>query len=117
MVQYISIFLSAISTIVTGVILYMIQQADKDRKEKRKRDTEAEERRKEEHEQAKQLLLGLGLTQISYLVREYIERGEVSMEEYNDLQTYLYKPYRALGGDGTAERLMETEMKNVKVIP
>jgi hypothetical protein len=36
----------------------------------------------------------------------YIERGYITKEEYDELDKYFYKPYMALGGNGTAERIM-----------
>lgn len=35
---------------------------------------------------------------------EYIQRGELSADDYENL-TYLYDPYIAMGGNGTCERL------------
>ncbi len=36
---------------------------------------------------------------------DILDRGEVSVEEYDNLK-YLYLPYRELGGNGTCEKLM-----------
>lgn len=52
------------------------------------------------------MLLGLGHDRIIYLGSKYIERKYITRNEYEDLVTYLYKPYKALGGNGTAEKLM-----------
>jgi hypothetical protein len=38
---------------------------------------------------------------------EYIERGWISRDEYENLHDYLYKPYKELGGNGSAERVMQ----------
>ena len=35
-----------------------------------------------------------------------LQQGEVDADEYKDLKHYLFEPYRAMGGDGTAERLI-----------
>ena len=43
---------------------------------------------------------------------EYIARGYVSTDEYNELNKYLFEPYRSMGGNGTAEKLME-EVKHL----
>jgi hypothetical protein len=36
----------------------------------------------------------------------YIRRGWVEKEEYEELQKYFYEPYKALGGNGAAEKVM-----------
>lgn len=52
------------------------------------------------------MLLGLGHDRIVTLSMKYIERGWITQDEYEDLNKYLYSPYREMGGNGTAERLM-----------
>lgn len=64
-----------------------------------------------------QMLLGLGHDRIVYLCMKYIERGWISKDEYDDLIKYLYTPYTALGGNGTAERLVnEVNKLPIRVI-
>ena len=41
---------------------------------------------------------------------EIIERGEVTVEELDNLG-YLYRPYKALGGNGTGEKLIKDVAK------
>ena len=53
-----------------------------------------------------QILLGLAHDRIMTLGETYLARGYITMDEYDDLNKYLYKPYKALGGNGTAERMM-----------
>lgn len=53
-----------------------------------------------------QMILGLGHDRIIYLCEKYIERGWVSSDEFENLDTYLYSPYIKMGGNGTAKRLM-----------
>lgn len=53
-----------------------------------------------------EMLLGLGHDRIMYLGMSYIERGYVTSEEYENLYEYLYKPYEKMGGNGSAERVM-----------
>lgn len=55
---------------------------------------------------ADRMLLGLGHDRIIYLCSKYMDRGYITPDEYDDLNKYLYKPYRDLGGNGTAEKLM-----------
>lgn len=57
--------------------------------------------------------MGIGFSKITDLGMFYIERGWVTKEEFQDLNRYLYEPYREMGGDGTAERVME----QVKQLP
>lgn len=52
------------------------------------------------------LLLGLGHDRICALATEYIERGSITPDEYENLHDYLYLPYLERGGNGTAKHLM-----------
>ena len=62
----------------------------------------------------RQMLLGLAHDRICYLAEKYIERGYITRDEYENLHDYLYKPYKALGGNGTVVRLME-EVDNLPI--
>ena len=53
------------------------------------------------------MLLGLAHDRIITLGMGYVTRGWISDEEYEDLKKYLYEPYKELGGNGTAERVMK----------
>lgn len=52
------------------------------------------------------LLMGLAYDRITVLGMEYIERGWITNDEYEDFQKYFYEPYKAFGGNGSAERIM-----------
>lgn len=52
------------------------------------------------------MILGLGHNAIMTLAMGYIKRGNITQGEYEDLRKYLYEPYKAMGGNGSAERLM-----------
>ena len=52
------------------------------------------------------MILGLGHDRIISLCEKYIERGWISSDEYENLNSYLFEPYTKLGGNGTAKRLM-----------
>lgn len=52
------------------------------------------------------LMLGLAYREITVSCLEYINRGSVTKDEYEDLIKYLFTPYKELGGNGTAERLV-----------
>lgn len=60
------------------------------------------------------MILGLGHDRIIELCLKYLERGWISAEEYENLYKYLYKPYKAMGGNGSAERLM-AKVSNLEV--
>lgn len=54
------------------------------------------------------MLLGLAHDRILYLGSEYLKRDPkyITMQEYENLHDYLYIPYEALGGNGSAKRIM-----------
>ena len=62
------------------------------------------------------MILGLGHDKIIYLGMKYVERGNITQGEYENLYKYLYEPYKKMGGNGTAERLM-SEVNKLPVIP
>lgn len=62
------------------------------------------------------MLLGLGHDRIMFLGMQYIERGCITQSEYENLYKYLYEPYRKMGGNGTAERLMK-EVDKLEIVP
>lgn len=61
-----------------------------------------------------QLILGIGYYSICNLAGQYIARGYITRQEYADFNKYLYEPYRARGGNGTAERLKK-ELDNLPI--
>lgn len=52
------------------------------------------------------MLLGLAHDRIMSLGMSYIERKWITSDEYENLYEYLYKPYEKLGGNGSAQRVM-----------
>lgn len=60
------------------------------------------------------MILGLGHDKIIYLGKEYIARGWITADEYENLHDYLYIPYKNMGGNGSAERIME-EVKKLPI--
>lgn len=58
------------------------------------------------------LLIGLAHDRIMHLGYSFIQRGYITKEEYDDLRTYLYEPYKEAGGNGSAEKMM-TEVHNL----
>lgn len=57
------------------------------------------------------LVMGLGYAKIMDLGEKYVNRGNVTKDEYQDFVKYLYEPYRDLKGDGTAEKMMDEVKK------
>ncbi|MBO7449051.1 MAG: hypothetical protein J6U54_01670 [Clostridiales bacterium] len=53
------------------------------------------------------LLLGLAHDRIMFLGMSYIERGHITQSEYENLHDYLYSPYKEMGGNGSATRIMQ----------
>lgn len=60
------------------------------------------------------MLIGLAHDRIVFLGMAYVRRGWITQDEYSNLHDYLYVPYRKLGGNGTAERVME-EVKRLEI--
>lgn len=56
------------------------------------------------------MLLGLGHDRIVYLCKIHVAAGCISTEDFENLN-YLYEPYKALGGNGTAEKYMNDVRK------
>jgi len=53
------------------------------------------------------LLLGLAHDRLISLGYEAIERGSITLDDYENLCEYLYKPYIAMGGNGSAMKIMK----------
>ena len=63
--------------------------------------------RLDRHTAEREMLIGLGHDRIMLLGMKYIERGWITQDEYENLHTYLYSPYKKLGGNGSAHRIMQ----------
>nr|DAV68112.1 MAG TPA: holin protein [Caudoviricetes sp.] len=63
--------------------------------------------RAERYDAKTQLMLGLAHNQIVALGTAYLSRGYITIDEFEDLQKYLYQPYHNFGGNGTAEKVMD----------
>lgn len=53
------------------------------------------------------MLVGLAHDRIMFLGMQYINRGYITRDEYENLYEYLYKPYEEMGGNGSAKRVMQ----------
>ena len=58
---------------------------------------------------------GQGHDRIVSLGGKYLQRGGITHDEYENLNDYLYNPYKALGGNGTAEKVMK-DVSNLPII-
>lgn len=65
------------------------------------------QKRRDRSDGKTKLLIGLAHDRIMQSAVYYIERGSITADEYENLYEYLYSPYKALGGNGSAERLMK----------
>lgn len=75
------------------------------------------QRDRERKDAKTQMILGLGHDRIVYLCKKYIDQGYISPDEFENLNDYLYVPYIAMGGNGSAKRLMEEYVKKLPVNP
>ncbi len=75
-----------------SIILYVVQTRDKNRSEVRK------------------ALLALLHDRIYAECEKAMTQGHVSIQEFKNI-SYLYEPYRDLGGNGTGKMLYETVQK------
>ena len=55
----------------------------------------------------RQMVFGIGYERLISACRKYIEAGWIDLDELEELDKHLYQPYKAMGGNGTAELLME----------
>lgn len=74
------------------------------------------EKHRERKDAKTQMILGLGHDRIVNICKQHIEAGYISTDDYENLYDYLYKPYEAMGGNGSAKRLME-QVKKLPVLP
>lgn len=65
------------------------------------------QKRTDKNSASARMLLGLGHDKLIELGMKYIERGSISHDELENLTDYLYKPYKELGGNGAAERIVK----------
>ena len=64
-------------------------------------------KRADKNNAERKMLVGLAHDRIIHLGMTYIQRGEVTQDEYENLNDYLYAPYEKMGGNGCAKRVME----------
>ena len=71
--------------------------------------------RRDKKDARNDLLVGLAHDRIIFLGMTYIERGEITRDEYENLHDYLYIPYQKMGGNGSAARVM-AEVEKLKIV-
>lgn len=86
---YVQMFITVLCSVITSSGIWSYLQTRRERKDCKS-----------------QMLIGLGHDRIISLGLEYIDRGYITQDEYENLYEYLYKPYEALGGNGSAKRIM-----------
>lgn len=69
------------------------------------------QKRSDKKDDKTRLLVGLAHDRILFLGSRYLERGDITKDEYENLYDYLYIPYKKLGGNGSAERVMTEVMR------
>lgn len=57
------------------------------------------------------LIMGLAYSEIIRRSEDYIRRGFVEPTEFDELDRYLFQPYTEMGGNGTAQKLMDEVRK------
>ena len=70
----------------------------------------------DKNDATKRLLIGIGHDRIMYLGMQYIKRGSITADEYENLHDYLYLPYKENGGNGSAARIM-SEVEKLPITP
>lgn len=99
--EWVQLLITVITAVLSSSGLWAFLN-EREKKKKAREDANSAESR---------MILGLAHDRILYLSREYIVRGYITMEEYDNLVNYLYGPYKELGGNGTAERAVSEVMK------
>lgn len=70
----------------------------------------------DKNDATKRLLIGIGHDRIMHLGFQYIQRGSITADEYENLHDYLYLPYKENGGNGSAARIM-SEVERLPITP
>lgn len=60
----------------------------------------------ERNNSERELLIGIGHIELVFFGMHYIERGWITRDEYETMQS-LYEPYVKLGGNGSGTKIMK----------
>ena len=112
-------FQTLISTIIGAIfggsgvtfLTFLIQRHDRKTDKRQEEYTELSRKISEIADAVK----GQGHDRVTYLGGRYIQRGGITKDEYENLYDYIYLPYKALGGNGTAEKVMK-DVDNLPII-
>lgn len=97
METWLQMVLTALVTVLASSGFWTYMQA----KERAKADRDVEKAA------TTRLLMGMAYDQITTLGIAYINRGWITKDELEELEKYFYEPYKELGGNGVAERIMK----------
>lgn len=64
-------------------------------------------KRADKNNAERKMLVGLAHDRIIHLGMTYVQRGEITQDEYENLNDYLYAPYEKMDGNGSTKRVME----------
>ena len=67
----------------------------------------------DKHSSSRAAMLGILYLGVKMSCKTMIAKGWATTEEIEDLEKYMYEPYKAMGGNGTAELLVN----KVKALP
>ena len=63
-------------------------------------------KKSERNDARTKMLIGLAHDRLVTLGMQYIHRGFITHDEYEDFREYIYEPYKGLGGNGSGDRIM-----------
>lgn len=110
----VEICISITTTIISGLLLFVIKENHKLKKaEKAKKEKEEEEEVKKQ-EVRDELLLGVARVQLTEMMQKALDRGETTQTEYEVIEA-LYEPYKRSGGNGVVKHLFEDRYNKLKV--
>lgn len=108
--EYVQLIITAVVSIASSALassgLWAFLQVKMQKKDKKDGENSALNR----------MVRGLGHEKILERGTFYIDRGYILPGEYEDFCKYLYEPYRDMGGNGSAERIM-SEVKKLPLHP
>lgn len=83
-----------------SIILYILQHHDM-----------AQDKRADKIDKIADAVRGIEHTEIIDKGTQYIDRGYITPAEFSEIDANLYRPYKALGGNGSAEKMMDALKK------
>lgn len=74
------------------------------------------QKRMDKNDNVKKMVIGLAHDRIIYLGMNHISKGYITQDDYENLHDYLFVPYKELGGNGSAARVMQ-EVDKLPIVP